>query len=489
MTKFLAIVCLSGWIALCSAVAFAEQTVQKVDVRLLIDTSGSMRQSDPDNMRAAALTLIVRLLPPGAKAGVWLFGDRVTPLVPHRKVDAQWREQALAAVSRIDNSGQRTDIPAALDVALADMTRLTSEYRTSVVLLTDGRVDVSPSPMANARAARQLLQERAPALGEMGIPIHTIALSQDADWDVLESLAHATGATADKAQTAEQLSAIYLQVLERIAPAERVPLVDNSFVIDERVSEFTALAFLESGAAATGLTGPDGRDYRADQNSEDINWYSSDQFTIVTVQNPQPGKWTMAAASDARLQVSVISDLRLQVEPLPGSIAAGKPLELAVFLTEREKTISDPALLALFEVSLIVTTPDGALLTIPISRRDDAPQSGEFRVPLTLFSQAGRYNMVVRVQGDTFHRELPLALDVYQPKPIAREISTRESKAVMSSLRKPAVYGVAGAVLLLLLSLLWSRHRRKRRLAQWHNRVRSGSQSQSTEGFSAKNDD
>ena len=46
----------------------------KPDVRLLIDISGSMKQSDPENLRAPALDLIVRLLPEGSRAGVWIFG-------------------------------------------------------------------------------------------------------------------------------------------------------------------------------------------------------------------------------------------------------------------------------------------------------------------------------------------------------------------------------------------------------------------------------
>ena len=49
--------------------------VGRPDVRILIDISGSMKQSDPTNLRAPALELIVQLLPPGSKAGVWLFGD------------------------------------------------------------------------------------------------------------------------------------------------------------------------------------------------------------------------------------------------------------------------------------------------------------------------------------------------------------------------------------------------------------------------------
>ncbi len=118
-------------------------SVLKPDLRLLIDISGSMKAADPDNLRAPALELMVRLLPEGAKAGVWLFGEDVQLLVPHRVVDAQCKAQALAAISEIDNSGLRTNIPAALAAATYDFDRLDPSYRTSIVLLTDGKVDVA----------------------------------------------------------------------------------------------------------------------------------------------------------------------------------------------------------------------------------------------------------------------------------------------------------------------------------------------------------
>jgi Mg-chelatase subunit ChlD len=169
----------------------------KPDVRLLIDISGSMKDSDPENLRAPALDLIVRLLPEGSKAGVWSFGHEVELLVEHRVVDSSWRKNAAQAVAEIDNSGLLTNIPAALEAALYDFDRLDPTYRTSIILLTDGKVDISESPMTNAIAARLLLATQAPALGAAGIPVHTIALSDEADWAFLTSLAKATGGIAE----------------------------------------------------------------------------------------------------------------------------------------------------------------------------------------------------------------------------------------------------------------------------------------------------
>ena len=45
------------------------------DVRIVVDISGSMKDTDPTNLRQPAVRLLARLLPEGATAGVWTFGQ------------------------------------------------------------------------------------------------------------------------------------------------------------------------------------------------------------------------------------------------------------------------------------------------------------------------------------------------------------------------------------------------------------------------------
>ncbi len=45
------------------------------DVRVVIDVSGSMKQNDPQNLRAPGLRLLSGLLPPESAAGVWTFAS------------------------------------------------------------------------------------------------------------------------------------------------------------------------------------------------------------------------------------------------------------------------------------------------------------------------------------------------------------------------------------------------------------------------------
>ena len=51
------------------------------EIRILIDTSGSMKDNDPENLRAAALRLMAKLLPKQSTAGVWMFDALSTEIV------------------------------------------------------------------------------------------------------------------------------------------------------------------------------------------------------------------------------------------------------------------------------------------------------------------------------------------------------------------------------------------------------------------------
>ena len=445
----------------------------KPDVRLLIDISGSMKTSDPDNLRAPALELMVRLLPDGARAGVWIFGEEVDVLVPHGRVDADWRRRAHAAMARIDNSGQRTNIPAALEAATYDFDRLDPGYRTSIVLLTDGKVDVAESPVLNAGAARDLLTGRAPELGATGIPVHTIALSAEADWVFLRSLARATSGIAEQAQTADALSGIFLQSLEMVAPTARVPVTGSRFSIDESVDEFTALVFFDGSRKRIKLISPSGRVYQPDSPATGADWSVNEQFALVTLSDPEAGKWRVNASGSARVRVTVISDLQLEVDPLPNSIDSGRRAELGLRLTEAGQPITDPEVLKAFNLYVDITAPDGQNERIDVSDSYPPPADGEYRVLVPGFDQSGRYEIMVRLHAQTLERELPLHVQV-APPPDQATLVTRGQEPPQDDFRAPLA-GLGGVLLVIVIAVwLILRRRKKRKLEVWQRRARNG---------------
>lgn len=445
---------------------------KKPDVRLLIDVSGSMKTSDPENLRAPAVELLVRMLPEGSRAGIWLFGDGVRELVPHGDVDEEWRKLARRGMQRIDNSGQRTNIPAALDAATFDFERLDPGYRISIILLTDGKVDIAESPMQNATAARSILTKRAVTLGQTGIPVHTIALSSEADWVFLRSLAATTSGIAEQAGSATELGGVFLQSLDIVAPSVRVPLAGSRFSIDASVEEFSVLVFFENGRKRVRLVNPAGDKWGPTDEVQGVSWVINDQFALVTVSSPTPGDWQVQAPKDTSARVSVISDLQLQVDPIPSSMPAGRRAELGIRLVEKGMPVLDPDVLSAFNLYVDITGPNGSTERVDVIRNYPFPADGEYRVLLPPFASSGRHALTVRLQAGALQRELPLLVEV-AALPEEATLVTRGQAQPEDDFRAPLA-GLVAAIVVVLLMVWWVlRRRRKRKLELWQRRAQN----------------
>jgi len=93
---------------------FAQDAAAKPDTRVLIDVSGSMKKTDPNNLRVPAVKLLINLAKDGSRFGVWNFGQQVNNLVPPATVSADWKKTASRAADRIHSRGLFTHIGAAL---------------------------------------------------------------------------------------------------------------------------------------------------------------------------------------------------------------------------------------------------------------------------------------------------------------------------------------------------------------------------------------
>ncbi len=143
------------------------------DLRVLIDVSGSMKKNDPNNLRVPAVRLLVGMLPDDVYAGIWTFGQWITSTVPVNKVDKGWRKKARGAAKKIHSREMFTDIEQALKKATHDWTEPDSRFRRSVILLTDGLVDVSKQPEQSEASRKRILEQVLPHITQAAAKIHT----------------------------------------------------------------------------------------------------------------------------------------------------------------------------------------------------------------------------------------------------------------------------------------------------------------------------
>jgi len=383
------------------------------DVRILIDISGSMKQNDPQNLRRPALELLVKLFPDNAKAGVWTFAQWVNMLVPHKPVSDQWRRTALGKVDQISSVGLQTNIPLAFEKAMDDLKWRDKNYQTHVILLTDGMVDVSKDPQENEQARNKLLKDILPKLKAEGITVHSVALSRNADTDLMERLAIETNGLSAVAETADDLMRIFLEAFDAAVPAEQVPLENNQFLVDSSVEEFTALIFRKDINEDAVLVSPDNTEYRYRDDNKDVKWFRNLNYDLITVKRPYEGEWKIIADLEPNSRVTVVSNLSLIVKRLPRTLFIGESAEISAVLAEQGKAITNRDFLDLITANIeVVREVDGERWELPLPEVVPEINPGNYKLPLNMLDQAGVYDVFVRVDGKSFVREKRQRLEV-----------------------------------------------------------------------------
>ena len=390
---------------------FAMPTEPVSDIRILIDVSGSMKKNDPNNLRAPALRLLVGLLPNDAKAGTWTFGKYVNMLVPFRDVNEAWKLEAELQSKNIHSYGLFTNIEQALNKATANQKGADPRYRRSVILLSDGLVDVSTDAEINKKSRQRILDVIVPRLKKNHVAVHTIALSDSADHRLLRAISLATDGWYEQVDNADQLQRVFLHLFEKAATRDTVPLLDNHFKIDGSVSEMTLLVFRRAGAKASQLILPNQSKISSDKTPNNVRWHSEGNYDLITIDKPLSGEWQIDADVDPDNRVMVVTDLKLKTTELPNNILVGESFDFDVSLTEKDVRIERQDFLKLVDAKL----REESEIADPIEQSLNAEQKkGLYRTHVGENFQAGRNDVVITMKSATFERQRRQSINVVE---------------------------------------------------------------------------
>lgn len=367
------------------------------EIHVLIDVSGSMKQNDPQNLRTDATQLLINLLPDKANVTLWLFAEKTTQLIHTDSVDDEWRKQAQKASNSIHSRGVYTHIEDAIQTVLQN--GFAGNGNKNLILLTDGMVDISKDIMVSADSRERILSEWIPRLRQQNIKVQTIALSGQADKELLEKLAFDSGGWIETAESAEQLQRLFLKMAQKVAPKDALPLNNNQFSIDSGIQEFSVLVFKKTGTPPTQLIMPDQQKIDKNTASKTISWLESAGYDLITVKQPMVGDWRIDAAIDPDNQVMILTNLKLQLNELANFIGEKDKLPLKLHFTEQDQLITRNDFLSL--VTILVTVDQQQPVKIePLNN-----EPGFFFHTLNAQGE-GKHNLTIVADGKTFKREI-----------------------------------------------------------------------------------
>ena len=122
-----------------------------------------------------------------------------------------------------------------------------------------------------------------------------------------------------------------------------IPLLKNRFRIDAQIDEIMLLFYRHHGSPPIILVRPDGSKLKVEKIPEGkVSWYDDRNFDLIKIKKPMPGPWQAIGNILPNSQIMVVSDVRIEVEPLPPVLLQGETLKVTGQLFNGDKVIDDP---------------------------------------------------------------------------------------------------------------------------------------------------
>lgn len=416
---------------------------------LIMDSSGSMKKTDPFHLRKAAARLFISLLRDNDRVGLVSFSDEGRELSDLTEVaDKQNRMKLIKSLDKITSAGKYTNIYGGIHKGY-ELLKASANKEKMLILMTDGRMDLGDKTREDALLKE--MQGLLPELKQAGVKIHTIAFTESSDSMLLEDMALKTGGSFKMAQTDKDLHIVFASMFERIKSPEALPIKDNAFQVDRDIDEFTLLITKKTQKIRIALKDPAGKEHKAGRKAAGMEWVESGAFDMVTVKDPAPGLWNINFSAEEGNKVFILTNLKLLSSFSKTAVEQGKPIKFEAWLTKGNEPLKTKEILEHIEISVNIRTPEGKDVAAPLhddgTNGDTAAGDGVYTLGLPI-EQPGEYNLTLTADGGTFRREKVFVFKATAPVAIVVKTTVDEK----TSKEKPEVFslGPAGSISLAL---------------------------------------
>ena len=416
---FMGVLC--GWSFIPEAPVRAATASEQIAVSLVIDTSGSMAETDPNNLRKKAADIFVDLLSPDDHVGIVSFATDATELVPMQQVGDTANKQAikttLASLTEVDGN---TNYQTALEKAEQQLDSFSDEHvRKVVIFLTDGVPEPDYALREDAAfmtAYMDSVWQTTARLGLKNIAVYPLGFGT-VDTSILQRIATDTRGEAKFLGNAGEIAVNFFEVLRTLKNRqgfwnETIALSGETVVplqIDGYTSQVTMAVASDTLGTDVWIRSVDGAD-----GGDRISTQKNEQYSILTMNQTEDelaGDWELVITGTGSVQLFGDKDLTLKswmTSPQANTqVPIHEPLELAVEVTGAESGELDEGM----RVQVIVSkNGEEDFDTIPLKWQD-----GQYVGTYDEVDQAGTYILETQISdGDTNITSSSISVSVQQ---------------------------------------------------------------------------
>lgn len=220
--------------------------------------------------------------------------------------------------------------------------------------------------------------------------------------------------------TAQQYEENKIKYINNDSNANQIPYFDNRFRLDAQLDEITMLLYRKAGSTPVILVRPDGSKLRInDYDKSKVKWFDDVTFDMIKIKKPMPGPWQVIGEVLTESQILVVSDVKIEVKPLPDVILAGETLKVVGKLINGNLAINNPKFRDVVQLDVEFISTNNAAYenfgaeTVELTTfRDDGEEldeyasDGIFTGEFQLIIPAGEWIPVYRVKLPMVTREL-----------------------------------------------------------------------------------
>ena len=221
-----------------------------------------------------------------------------------------------------------------------------------------------------------------------------------------------------------------------------IPLLKNRFRIDAEIDEVMLLFYRRHGSPPIILVRPDGSKLKVEQLPEGkVSWFDDRSFDLIKIKKPMPGPWQAIGQIIPNSEIMVVSDVRIEVEPLPPILLQGETIKITGQLYNGDRVIDDPLFQKVANLDVDFYSSNNAAFdnfgASPVeltSFRDDGRALDEyandaiFTGEFTLNFAPGEWLPVYYIKMPMANRELRQKAVVVQKNPISFDTRLSDDK-------------------------------------------------------------
>ncbi len=396
-----------------------------IDLVLVIDESGSMKNNDPENLRVDAARLFIELnqiLTEGNRVSIIGFGEETNIYIEPTEI-AKNKKKIMEAISNIKSNQDLTDMKSALEEVKLMLDERVKKNQTVVIFLTDGDLGIDDIPIPDyiregnsnqedkpeppvreteksgdkyesnegggdsqsdesivsdpQERLDEYLEEYKAELFELcyeyqrdNIQIFPIAFTEEANTDVLEEIADITLSKLWVSKNASDIRDIYLDIFKFITgvfisvyPQEGREQIEGSIPVGDYMEKLVVIA-----VANEGINEPDIRLYAPSEGMKnEIIEIIDSSYTIKIVNKPDKGVWKYSINGDMVLAMELARVSLL--EPLKAVYFMDSKVPVMIQLSI-PKNIEGTMKYSDFEISCEIIDP-GSASTGKVRMTDD----------------------------------------------------------------------------------------------------------------------